>query len=456
VRILNCIPEQFIDLLDQLKEGLEVNVETLRSMLSNPMCSMGGLDLGKFDLGSLGLSLPALTPLLSSFSCGDFDFGFECRTPQPVAGEAVHDTVRCDVCNVHPIVGPRYTCTVCRDFDLCAKCEATPGSHPAEHALLKIRQPANQPVVHAGITCDGCQQSPIAGIRFKCKVCPDFDLCATCEAKNTHPADHPLVKFKVPKTRCGRGGHGMGMRGGHGPMRGVLRELFGRRRGWWGEHSAEEHSRPRWLTRGSVGDTVKQIQQTLNVQPVDGFFGPRTEQAVKEYQTANGLQADGVVGRQTWAKLFPEADAKKCETPTPTSSADSKQEPEFRRRWLARGAVGELVKQVQQLLEVPVDGFFGPRTEKAVKDFQASNDCQVDGVVGRFTWAKMFPDVSKEPVGDCKTSSPSAPKLNVADALMEVLVNMGFQDTELNSRLLEKHNGELEQVVAEIFELSNK
>ena len=34
--------------------------------------------------------------------------------------------------------------------------------------------------VHHGIVCDGCQQTPLQGRRFKCKVCRDYDLCQTC------------------------------------------------------------------------------------------------------------------------------------------------------------------------------------------------------------------------------------------------------------------------------------
>lgn len=51
---------------------------------------------------------------------------------------------------------------------------------------------------HEGITCDGCEMSPIVGSRFKCTVCRDFDLCETCEASNKHARDHEMIKLYVP------------------------------------------------------------------------------------------------------------------------------------------------------------------------------------------------------------------------------------------------------------------
>ena len=55
-------------------------------------------------------------------------------------------------------------------------------------------------------------------------------------------------------------------------------------------------------------DNVKVVQQRLVdlgfVVAVDGVFGARTETAVKTFQRDEGLKADGIVGRQTWAALF--------------------------------------------------------------------------------------------------------------------------------------------------------
>jgi uncharacterized protein (TIGR02594 family) len=62
------------------------------------------------------------------------------------------------------------------------------------------------------------------------------------------------------------------------------------------------------LEEGDSGEDVKQVQRILAI-PVDGEFGPTTEGAVKGYQSAMGLSADGVVGEMTWAALD-ELDAK--------------------------------------------------------------------------------------------------------------------------------------------------
>jgi len=42
----------------------------------------------------------------------------------------------------------------------------------------------------------------------------------------------------------------------------------------------------------------------------------------------------------------------------------------------------------------PIDGKLGPKTKKAVQDFQKKHNLTVDGVVGKKTWAKMKPYLS--------------------------------------------------------------
>ena len=73
------------------------------------------------------------------------------------------------------------------------------------------------------------------------------------------------------------------------------------------------------LKIGSEGEDVKKLQTKLGVEPI-GKFGPKTEAAVKEWQSANGLTADGLVGDGTWAKMFG-SDAPASPAPAPTASA---------------------------------------------------------------------------------------------------------------------------------------
>jgi putative chitinase len=58
------------------------------------------------------------------------------------------------------------------------------------------------------------------------------------------------------------------------------------------------------LKLGSYGEDVETLQQKLGLT-ADGKFGSKTEEAVKKWQAANNLPADGIVGNATWNLLFP-------------------------------------------------------------------------------------------------------------------------------------------------------
>ena len=56
------------------------------------------------------------------------------------------------------------------------------------------------------------------------------------------------------------------------------------------------------LKKGMTGLHVEALQRTLKIYP-DGIFGPMTEEAVKEFQSAHNLISDGIVGEKTWNAL---------------------------------------------------------------------------------------------------------------------------------------------------------
>ncbi|MDP1826960.1 MAG: peptidoglycan-binding protein [Archangium sp.] len=154
------------------------------------------------------------------------------------------------------------------------------------------------------------------------------------------------------------------------------------------------------LRFGARGSAVVDLQQRLRsagFDPggIDGTFGPRTQAAVRAYQSARGLGVDGIVGPQTWGSLRGASGP----APAPAPAAGS---PTLR-----FGARGEAVRGLQQRLSQlgfdprGVDGVFGPGTQAAVRSFQASRGLGVDGIVGPQTWGALR-------TGDVFTPPPSS------------------------------------------------
>eukprot|EP01096_Ripella_sp_DP13-Kostka_P001636 TRINITY_DN119_c0_g1_i1.p2 TRINITY_DN119_c0_g1~~TRINITY_DN119_c0_g1_i1.p2 ORF type:complete len:419 (+),score=227.52 TRINITY_DN119_c0_g1_i1:108-1364(+) len=77
--------------------------------------------------------------------------------------------------------------------------DAAPASAPAEKKVEETKEERKErPVVHGAI-CDNCQNR-IVGIRYKCFTCPDYDLCSTCEetSASVHNPAHVFAVIKKP------------------------------------------------------------------------------------------------------------------------------------------------------------------------------------------------------------------------------------------------------------------
>lgn len=56
------------------------------------------------------------------------------------------------------------------------------------------------PDVHDGVGCDVCDEMPIVGMRYKCRDCPNFDLCPKCISRGPSFTGHSPVHFFVGLT----------------------------------------------------------------------------------------------------------------------------------------------------------------------------------------------------------------------------------------------------------------
>lgn len=145
-------------------------------------------------------------------------------------------------------------------------------------------------------------------------------------------------------------------------------------------------------TTGTLNDStwasllieVKDIQNALRRKgfyhgAIDGLGDPETFNAVKSFQSANGLAADAMVGSATRAKLMRNGSSEVQPSDLP----------------LSQGSSGDKVLYLQYGLYIlccdpnGVDGSFGAGTFAAVKKFQAKYGLAADGVVGTGTWNKL-------------------------------------------------------------------
>uniref|UniRef100_A0A673KJ17 RING-type E3 ubiquitin transferase n=1 Tax=Sinocyclocheilus rhinocerous TaxID=307959 RepID=A0A673KJ17_9TELE len=52
-------------------------------------------------------------------------------------------------------------------------------------------------VRHSNIICDSCKKHGIMGMRWKCKVCFDYDLCTQCYMNNKHDLTHAFERYET-------------------------------------------------------------------------------------------------------------------------------------------------------------------------------------------------------------------------------------------------------------------
>src|SRR5206468_11758140 len=131
---------------------------------------------------------------------------------------------------------------------------------------------------------------------------------------------------------------------------------------------------------GDTGDDVRDVQHRLvalgatveGLELSGGTYGSSTEAALRGFQQRRGLLVDGIVGPETWAELVEAGFALGDRTL-------------YLRNPLFRG---DDVRALQRRLNAlgfdagREDGIFGPRCDRAIREFQRNIGRDADGIVG--------------------------------------------------------------------------
>lgn len=54
---------------------------------------------------------------------------------------------------------------------------------------------------HPNIICDCCKKHGLRGMRWKCRVCFDYDLCTQCYMHNKHDLTHAFERYETSHSR---------------------------------------------------------------------------------------------------------------------------------------------------------------------------------------------------------------------------------------------------------------
>ncbi len=160
---------------------------------------------------------------------------------------------------------------------------------------------------------------------------------------------------------------------------------------------------------------------------VDGIIGKETTSVLKEFQKSRGLEADGIVGSKTIAALYSvpsigksNIEVKTLPDPMQFSEAGTKEELVPSATPMKRGIMSKeeptkvatpvvmpeelSVEQIQGYLTIEgfdvggIDGKMGPKTRRAIREFQKSKGLKADGIVGKNTISALLSEPKEDPL----------------------------------------------------------
>jgi hypothetical protein len=56
--------------------------------------------------------------------------------------------------------------------------------------------------IHHGVHCNECQMKPLLGLRYRCTLCPSYNLCGICFPYEVgHDASHQFLAMRRPSSQ---------------------------------------------------------------------------------------------------------------------------------------------------------------------------------------------------------------------------------------------------------------
>lgn len=156
------------------------------------------------------------------------------------------------------------------------------------------------------------------------------------------------------------------------------------------------------LREGSTGSAVRALQEKLKALDyysgtVTGRYGRLTREAVRRFQRANGLTADGIAGPKTLTALGQLEAGGSAATGGGAAAGASGDEGMLR-----LNSSGSAVRALQTNLQTlgyyggTVTGTYGRLTKEAVRVFQRDHDLSADGIAGPRTLAAIQGELARE------------------------------------------------------------
>ncbi|XP_046369927.2 uncharacterized protein LOC124144530 [Haliotis rufescens] len=290
--------------------------------------------------------------------------------------------------------------------------------HIKKHAPQSQSPKCGSGELHPHVICDGCEGA-VYGVRYKCLVCPDYDLCSQCEAQNTHP-QHDMWKIVSPKSAtCGSGARMPFMVPLHCHQ--LMNHFMSQFQNQHPGCGANKEEAPSGGDEQNKTDTDKKGETT----PEEAYL-KNIGQSVAAFLTPFGIDVDVDV------------------------------EHNGRRQGVNPQAGQQFFRNLAQMFgQCPgqpgnqsTEGAYKKDSDKESADEATKTDSQEKPHTSGDGWTLLSDSASASP-RDSADPSPQAshPDARIADALQQMLL-MGFSDDGgWLSRLLEAKNGDISQVL---------